>query len=183
MLDRLIAFFVIIVLLPLLLVLLFVTVVDTRCNPIFIQKRTVYGDVVFNFYKIRSMKKNAPNVPTGEFLNSELYISPWGKFIRIYSLDELLNLICIIKGDMKFIGPRPIMICENELIDLRRRNGIYCLPGVTGLAQINGRDMISMKKKIACERYYNRSKSSTSLRIYILFKTLIIVFRKTGISH
>ena len=114
--DRIIAIFLIVFLSPILVILILVTLVHFKCNPIFIQKRTVNGDVVFNFYKIRSMLKTAPNIPTGKFNTAELYITKWGKFLRIYSLDELLNLLCIIRGDMKFIGPRPIMIVETELL-------------------------------------------------------------------
>jgi O-antigen biosynthesis protein WbqP len=94
-----------------------------------------------------------------------------------------MNLVSIIKGDMKFIGPRPIMDIENELIDLRRRNGISGLAGITGLAQINGRDEITMQRKVACERYYKRHHPSMSLRMMILLRTFIIVIRKSGISH
>jgi O-antigen biosynthesis protein WbqP len=181
--DRILAFLLIIILSPILLVLIIITFMDLKCNPIFVQKRTVAGVSEFNFYKIRSMRKLAPHVPTGEFKNVNEYITRWGRLLRIFSLDELLNLICIVNGDMKFIGPRPIMICETGLISLRSKNGIDCKPGITGLAQINGRDLITVDRKVACEKYYNRRKLSVNLRIYIIYKTVLIVIKKSGITH
>ena len=181
--DRLIALVLLICLLPLILVILFITTIDLKCNPIYIQKRTVDGKYEFDFYKVRSMRKNAPQVPTGEFKTAELYISRWGKFLRSNSLDELLNLICIVQGNMKFIGPRPIMTTEYELISMRYKNKIISKPGVTGLAQINGRDVISMARKVACERIYENRKTSIKIRLAIILKTLVIVLKRSGITH
>jgi O-antigen biosynthesis protein WbqP len=181
--DRLIALIVIICISPLLLILLIVTMIDLKCNPIFSQKRTVNGESEFVFYKLRSMHKDAPVVPTAEFEGAQKYISRWGSFVRMYSLDELFNLICIIKGDMNFIGPRPIMSCEVYLLGLRINNNIKSKPGLTGLAQVNGRDLITLKRKVVCERYYEMKKKSIMLRISILLKTVEIVFRKSGITH
>jgi len=181
--DRIIALVLLIILAPVLFLLMFITFLDFKCSPVFTQIRTVSGGQHFSFYKIRSMRSTAPNVPTGELSNSGLYISRWGRFLRIYSLDELFNLICVVKGDMQFIGPRPIMPCETAFVSLRFTNGVDCKPGITGLAQINGRDLITMNRKVACERYYNRRKSSLKLRIYIVYKTFLIVIKKTGILH
>ena len=181
--DRIIAFVLIIIISPILLILICITLFDLKCNPIFIQKRTVSGQGDFNFYKIRSMYKTAPHVPTGEFSDVHKHTSRWGRFIRLYSLDELLNLVCIVFGYMKFIGPRPIMICETELVLLRLKNGINDKPGITGLAQINGRDNIRIGRKVACEKYYNRRKASLKLRLFIIYKTVLIVIKKTGITH
>jgi O-antigen biosynthesis protein WbqP len=181
--DRIIAAVLIIILSPILILLMCITFLDLKYSPIFIQLRTLSGVEEFNFYKIRSMRKTAPKVPTGEFKNVDVYISRWGRFLRFYSLDELLNLICIVNGDMKFIGPRPIMPCEAELVGLRFKNGINGKPGITGLAQVSGRDLISINRKVACERYYNYRKKSLKLRIFIIYKTVIIVIKKSGITH
>lgn len=181
--DRIIALMLLICLSPVILVLLLITLVNLKCNPVFVQKRTVSGKTEFDFYKIRSMHKHSPNVPTGEFAFPSVYITRWGKFLRSNSLDELLNLICIVKGDMKFIGPRPIMPCEIELIKLRSKNKINSFPGLTGLAQVNGRDVISHYRKVACERFYEIRKGSLMLRVYIVAKTIEIVIKKTGITH
>ncbi len=102
--------------------------------------------------------------------------------MRSYSIDELLNLINILRGDMNFIGPRPIMPDETELTLLRLRNGICGKAGITGLAQINGRDFVTLTRKVACERFYERNKS-LKLQIWIIWKTFWLVIRKVGVSH
>ncbi len=102
--------------------------------------------------------------------------------MRSYSIDELLNLINILKGDMNFIGPRPIMPNEAELTTLRIVNNIKGKAGLTGLAQINGRDFVTLTKKVACERYYERNKS-LKLQIWIIWRTFWLVIRKVGVSH
>ena len=181
--DRILALILIIILSPLLILLICITAFNLKCNPIFLQIRTVSGRSEFKFYKIRSMHKLAPNVPTGTFKDANLYITRWGRFLRMYSMDELLNLVCIVNGDMKFIGPRPIMTCESDLVLLRTKNRIECKPGITGLAQISGRDLITVNRKIACERYYSRKSSSLSLRLFIIYRTFVIVVKKTGITH
>lgn len=181
--ERTIALILLIALSPLIILLLIITILDLNCNPIFVQKRTVNGSTEFDFYKIRSMIKSAPVIPTSEFKGGDSYITPWGKILRTFSLDELLNLVNILKGDMTFIGPRPIMLCEAELVKLRLRNGIFGKPGLTGLAQINGRDKISLTRKVACERFYQSRKLSFKLRVWILLKTCYIVVRRLDITH
>ena len=181
--ERILALVLIIIISPILVMLMLITFWDLKCNPIFIQTRTLSGEENFRFYKIRSMRKSAPNVPTGELKNANVHITLWGRFLRTYSLDELLNLICIINGDMKFIGPRPIMPAEVELLALRSKNKVTSKPGITGLAQIKGRDLITMNRKVACERYYCRWKASPKIRIYIIGVTFLSVIKKTGISH
>jgi O-antigen biosynthesis protein WbqP len=181
--ERLVAVVIIIVSMPLLLILLTITAIVFRTNPIFSQTRTVNGEKEFTFFKIRSMKKEAPNLPTSEFVDTKIYINEWGNFLRKSSLDELLNLICVIRGDMKFIGPRPIMVNEIAFANLRKKNGISCKPGITGLAQINGRDLIVISRKLACERYYKMHKKNINIRLFILHKTAISVIKKSGIAH
>ncbi len=181
--NRIIAILLLIFLSPLIFILLVITTINLRCNPIFTQNRTVNGDESFVFFKIRSMIVTAPVVPTSQLLEADVYITRWGKFLRAYSLDEILNLVCIVRGDMNFIGPRPIMENEFELMQLRNKNGIRCKPGITGLAQVNGRDFIKLNRKVACERYFKSHKSSMFLRIFILLKTLRMVIDKSGILH
>ncbi len=180
--NRIFALIIIILLIPLLLVVLIVTFVDLRCSPIFRQIRTVNGDCTFVFYKFRSMRKSAPDVPTESLDNPHQYITKWSKFMRAYSIDELLNLINILKGDMNFVGPRPIMPEETKLISLRKKYGIKNKAGITGLAQINGRDFVSITKKVACERFYEKNKSF-KLSIWIIWRTFWLVVRKVGVSH
>jgi O-antigen biosynthesis protein WbqP len=182
MINRIIAIILLLLfLLPILFILL-VTLIDLRCNPVFKQFRTVDGSKYFQIYKIRTMRQNAPQVQTGLLLQPELFITKFGAFVRKSSMDELLNLVSIAKGDMDFIGPRPVMSSEIEIIGLRRNCGIIGKGGVTGFAQINGRDLITLTRKIAAERYYKQNRSF-KLDLFIFYKTLHVVFNRSGIAH
>lgn len=181
--ERLLALLLLILVFPVLLILLLITVIDLGANPIYSQLRTVDGTIIFRFYKIRSMKLNAPLVSSNDFVNGEKYITKWGRFIRTHSLDEILNLFCIVKGDMKFIGPRPVILSENILISMRSRHGIREIPGVTGFAQINGRDFVSLERKVFYEKVYSLKKRSITFRLYIILKTTQVVLSKIGVTH
>jgi O-antigen biosynthesis protein WbqP len=180
--TRLIAFLILLLLSPILIIILIITAIDLQANPIFIQTRVIAGPGTFSFYKIRSMRKIAPSLPTNLIRNPKNFITSWGRFLRTTSIDEIMNLISIVKGDMNFIGPRPIMVVETDLIELRKKCRIVSKGGITGLAQIKGRDFISPTRKIAAERYYQANKSF-SLDSYILLQTLIIVMRRNGVAH
>jgi O-antigen biosynthesis protein WbqP len=122
------------------------------------------------------MKKNTPNVATHLLTNPDQYLLTIGKFIRKTSLDELPNLINIIKGEMVFVGPRPALYNQNDLMALRVATGVDKLkPGITGWAQINGRDDISIQKKVELEQEYLHTRS-TLLDIEIIIKTFSNVF-------
>jgi O-antigen biosynthesis protein WbqP len=180
--NRLIALLLLLLISPIVLLLLFITFIDIRDNPIFMQRRVVDGSKVFNFYKIRSMAIDAPLIPTPFFSDSKLYITKWGSFLRKSSLDELLNLISIINGDMNFIGPRPVMVEEFTIIESRKKHRIKSKGGITGFAQINGRDIITPNRKIAAEKYYESHKS-LRLDIFIFFTTFKLVIKRSGVSH
>lgn len=129
------------------------------------------------------MKKNTPNVATHLLTNPEQYLLKIGKVIRKTSLDELPNLINIIKGEMVFVGPRPALYNQDDLMALRVSVGVDKLkPGITGWAQINGRDEISIEKKVAFEKEYLERKSFL-FDVYIIFKTLTNVLFSKGVSH
>jgi len=129
------------------------------------------------------MKKNTPNVATHLLTNPEQYLLKIGKFIRKTSLDELPNLINIIKGEMVFVGPRPALYNQNDLMALRLAAGVDKLkPGITGWAQINGRDDISLEKKVELEQEYLQKKSFL-LDIEIIIKTFTNVLFSKGVSH
>ena len=136
----------------------------------------------FKFVKFRSMHKNAPHLSTNDFHDSDKYITKIGSIIRKTSIDEMLNLINILKGDMNFIGPRPIIPQEIELQTLRREMRVYAKPGLTGLAQVNGRDNISIKEKVLYDKYFQIHKS-LKLRTYIILKTLYIVSFGKDVVH
>jgi O-antigen biosynthesis protein WbqP len=129
------------------------------------------------------MKKNTPNVATHLLTNPEQYLLKIGKFIRKTSLDELPNLINIVKGEMVFVGPRPALYNQDDLMALRVATGVDKLkPGITGWAQINGRDEISIKDKVALEQEYLQRKSFF-FDIKIIIKTFINVLFSKGVSH
>jgi O-antigen biosynthesis protein WbqP len=153
-------------------------------NPVFFtQKRVGIDYSFFNIYKFRSMKKHAPNVATHLLTNPDQYILKIGKFIRKTSLDELPNLINIIKGEMVFVGPRPALYNQDDLMQLRVANGVHKLkPGITGWAQINGRDEIFIPEKVKFEKEY-LSRKSILFDIEIIFKTFTSVLRSKGVKH
>jgi O-antigen biosynthesis protein WbqP len=130
------------------------------------------------------MKTNTPNVATNLLKNPKKYLLRVGGFLRKLSLDELPNLLNIIKGDMSFVGPRPALYNQDDLMQLRLNAGVSNLkPGLTGWAQINGRDKLSMEQKVALEKEY-LDKKNFAFDVNIFFRTLIFVFFiKEDISH
>ena len=149
----------------------------------FTQMRVGVDYTFFKMYKFRSMKKNTPNVATHLLLNPDQYLLKIGKFIRKTSLDELPNLINVIKGEMVFVGPRPALYNQDDLMDFRVATGVSKLkPGITGWAQINGRDEISIAQKVQLEQEY-LFKKSFLFDIEILIKTFTNVFFSNGVSH
>ena len=160
MLNRLFALFVIIILSPIFILVTLVVLLEDGFPIFFTQKRVGVNYTFFNIYKFRSMKKDTPNVATHLLTNPEQYLLKIGKFIRKTSLDELPNLINIIKGEMVFVGPRPALYNQDDLMALRVKAGVDKLkPGITGWAQINGRDEISIEAKVALEQEYLQKKS------------------------
>ena len=129
------------------------------------------------------MKKDTPNIPThlvNESQNINTFIGP---ILRKSSIDELPQLINILKGEMEFIGPRPALYNQDDLKNLRTERGIHKLkPGVTGWAQINGRDDLSIPEKVELDEYYLKNKSF-GLNIKILFMTVAKVLSLKGVSH
>ena len=129
------------------------------------------------------MKKNTPKVATHLLTNPDQYLLKIGKFIRKTSLDELPNLINIVKGEMVFVGPRPALYNQDDLMQFRVATGVSKLkPGITGWAQINGRDEISVAQKVQLEQEYLYKKSFL-FDIEILIKTITNVLFSKGVSH
>ncbi len=150
---------------------------------LFVQKRVGVNYTFFNIYKFRSMKKNTPNVATHLLVSPEKYLLKIGKFIRKTSIDEFPNLINILNGDMVFVGPRPALYNQDDLMSLRIIAGVHKLkPGITGWAQINGRDNISIEKKVQLEQEY-LYKKSLIFDFKIIFKTFINVLFTNGVTH
>ena len=138
-----------------------------------------------NFYmpKIRTMVINTPQIATHLVENPDLLYTPYGKLLRKYSIDELPQIYSVIKGDMSFVGPRPALFNQEDLISIRKREGLdKVLPGITGWAQVNGRDELSLKNKVFLEKEYLKKKSFF-FDIYIIWLTLRKVVLKDGVTH
>ena len=131
--------------------------------------------------KFRSMLTGTPAVATHLLDNANSYLSPIGNFLRLSSLDELPQLLSVLKGDMSFVGPRPALYSQDDLIALRTQKGVdKMLPGITGWAQVNGRDELSISDKVALDvEYINRQ--SFWFDIEILWMTLFKVIKKDGV--
>jgi O-antigen biosynthesis protein WbqP len=183
MLNRLFALILLLILLPLLLLVAISIFIEDGSPIFFKQKRVGINYTFFNIYKFRSMKKNTPNVATHLLENPGQYLLKIGGLLRKFSLDELPNLINIIRGDMVFVGPRPALYNQDDLMALRVAAGVDKLkPGITGWAQINGRDDISIEKKVQLEQEY-MYKKSTLFDIEIIIKTFTNVLFSKGVSH
>ena len=183
MLNRLFAFLLLIIFSPILFLIAIIIFTQDGFPILFWQKRVGINYTFFNIYKFRSMKKNTPNLATHLLTNPEQYLLKIGKFIRKTSLDELPNLINIIKGEMVFVGPRPALYNQDDLMALRVATGVDKLkPGITGWAQINGRDDISIEKKVQLEHEYLQKKSFL-FDLTIVIKTFTNVMFSKGVSH
>jgi O-antigen biosynthesis protein WbqP len=141
------------------------------------------NNVVFKMPKFRSMRTDTPAVATHLLSNPDSYLTPIGSFIRKSSLDELPQLWSIFKGDMSFVGPRPALYNQHDLIELRTQAGVHTLiPGLTGWAQINGRDELPIPQKVALDAEYLRTHTLL-MDIKIVILTFLKVLRRDGIAH
>lgn len=183
MLNRLFALLLLIVLSPLFLIVALFILMEDGFPIFFTQKRVGVNYSFFQIYKFRSMKKNTPNVATHLLINPAQYLLKIGGLLRKLSLDELPNLINIIKGEMVFVGPRPALYNQDDLMTLRVAVGVDKLkPGITGWAQINGRDEISIEAKVQLEKEYLYRKSFL-FDIEIVVRTFTNVLFSKGVSH
>ena len=138
---------------------------------------------IFKMPKFRSMQVGTPAVATHLLSNPKAYLTPIGSFLRKSSLDELPQLWNIIKGDMSFVGPRPALFNQHDLIELRTQSGVHQLvPGLTGWAQINGRDELPIPQKVALDITYMQKKSLW-LDVKIIFLTGLKVLRRDNVTH
>jgi O-antigen biosynthesis protein WbqP len=138
---------------------------------------------IFKMPKFRSMRTNAPQVATHLLSNPDAYLTPIGGFLRRSSLDELPQLFSVLNGDLSLVGPRPALFNQDDLIALRTESGVHNLvPGITGWAQVNGRDELPIPEKVRLDCEYLRTRSFW-LDIKILFLTIVKVARREGVSH
>lgn len=183
MINKLSALILLILFSPIFIFVAIAIIVEDGLPVLFIQKRVGINYTFFKIYKFRSMKKDTPNVATHLLVNPDQYLLKIGKFIRKTSLDELPNLINIIKGEMVFVGPRPALYNQDDLMAFRVATSVSKLkPGVTGWAQINGRDEISIAQKVQLEQEYLYKKSFL-FDVEIIIKTFKDVLFSKGVRH
>jgi O-antigen biosynthesis protein WbqP len=183
MLSRIIALLLMGILFPLILLVSILILLQDGLPIFFKQKRVGINYSFFFIYKFRTMKKNTPNVATHLLVNPAQHLLKIGPLLRKLSLDELPNLINIIKGEMVFVGPRPALYNQDDLMEFRVATGVSKLkPGITGWAQINGRDEISIVDKVQLEQEYLQKKSFL-FDLEILVKTFTNVLFSKGVSH
>ena len=141
------------------------------------------NNTMFRMPKFRTMRLNAPTVATHLLDNPKEFLIHCGSFLRRFSLDELPQLWSVLKGDMSFIGPRPALYNQDDLIELRTKKGLDKLvPGITGWAQVNGRDNLSIPLKVEYDEYYMKNKSFF-LNLKVLYMTFLKVIRAEGVKH
>ena len=172
----------IILLLPILLIALLVRFTSNG-KTLYWSDRVGKNGVLFRMPKFRTMQVDTPTVATHLMTNPNAFLSPIGVFLRRLSLDELPQLYSVLKGDMSFVGPRPALFNQDDLIALRTEKGVdKLLPGITGWAQVNGRDELSIPDKVALDvEYLNRQ--SFWFDIKILWMTFLKVIKRDGVSH
>lgn len=171
-----------ILLLPIIIVAVLVKM--TSKGPIlYWSDRVGRNNVIFKMPKFRSMKVDTPAVATHLLTDPQSVLTPIGHFLRKSSLDELPQLWSIIKGDMSFVGPRPALFNQDDLIALRTEQGVHTLiPGLTGWAQINGRDELPIPQKVALDVEYMQRRSLW-FDIQVLWLTFVKVIRRDDVSH
>jgi len=171
--DFIISLTLIIFLIPLMIFLLIICLSESP-KPIFVQKRVGKNQVPFNLYKFRTMKVNSPSLAS--HLVSQNQVTPIGRIIRLLKLDELLQLINVLKGDMSLIGPRPCLFNQKELISERDKYNLFSVkPGISGLAQIKGIDM--SKPFLLAKTEHNMISNFSQIKY---FKYLFLTFSGKG---
>ena len=161
-----------------------IAVLTTSTGPVlYWSDRVGRHNKIFKMPKFRSMRVDTPAVATHLLSDPAKYLTPIGSFLRKSSLDELPQLWSIIKGDMSFVGPRPALFNQHDLIALRTEYGVHELvPGLTGWAQVNGRDELPIPEKVALDAEYLRLHTLT-FDIRILWMTFVKVLRRDGVTH
>jgi len=182
-LSRILGILALILLSPVLVIVGLIILIDDGFPVLYRQKRIGVNNSKFMIYKFRTMRKDTPDIPTHLVTDPASLYTKIGPLLRKLSLDELPQLINIIKGEMNFVGPRPALHNQDDLIDLRTKAGVHKLyPGVTGWAQVNGRDELPIPVKVGFDEFYLKNKS-IKLDILIMLKTLVKSLNMSGVSH
>jgi len=181
--DLILAIFLFLILLTPLLLIAILVIISSKGPALYWSDRVGVNNEIFKMPKFRSMLVDTPAVATHLLSDPDAYLSPIGGFLRHSSLDELPQLFSVLKGDMSFVGPRPALFNQDDLIDLRTENGVdKLLPGITGWAQVNGRDELSIPDKVALDAEY-LNRQSFWFDIKILWMTLSKVVKRDSVSH
>ena len=181
--DRILAGIALVILSPLFLIVSIAQKISAPDEPVFfLQKRVGKNAHCFNIIKFRTMKSSAPkNVATGDLADPQIYISRLGRFLRDTSIDELPQFVNVVKGEMSLIGPRPLVYTEREIRFLRRWYGVYQVrPGITGWAQVNGRDTVDIYDKVYYDREYVQNVS-LKFDLKVLWKSVLVVLGRHGV--
>jgi len=181
--SKIFSLFLLICLSPILFIVAIAIMIDDGFPILFRQKRIGINNQKFEIYKFRTMKRDIPEIPTHLVKNPQSFYTRSGPWLRKFSIDEFPQLINIIKGEMVFVGPRPALHNQDDLVELRTRIGVHeLMPGVTGWAQVNGRDELSIPEKVQFDEYYLKNKSWL-FDIKIVFITLLKVIGMQNVSH
>ena len=181
--DRILAGIALVILSPLFLIVSIAQKISAPDEPVFfLQKRVGKNAHCFNIIKFRTMKSSAPkNVATGDLADPQIYISRLGRFLRDTSIDELPQFVNVVKGEMSLIGPRPLVYTEREIRFLRRWYGVYQVtPGITGWAQVNGRDAVEIYDKVYYDREYVQNVS-LKFDLKVIWKSVLVVLGRKGV--
>jgi len=181
--DLLVGFvFLVLLIIPMLMIAILVQL-TSKGSVLYWSDRVGRENKIFKMPKFRSMRIDTPAVATHLLSDPDVYLSPIGGFLRITSLDELPQIWSILKGDMSFVGPRPALFNQDDLIALRTEYGVDQLtPGLTGWAQVNGRDELPIPEKVALDVEYMQ-RQSFWFDLKILWMTFLKVIKRDGVSH
>jgi len=181
--DIILSFFSLLFLLPIIIFIALVVKLTSKGPILYWSNRVGKNNLIFKMAKFRTMNMGTPVLATHLLSDPKLHLTPPGPVLRSLSLDELPQLWNILIGNMSFVGPRPALCNQYDLIELRKKNGIdKLIPGLTGWAQVNGRDALSIQNKVDFEIYYLQNQTFL-FDLQILKSTFQIVISRTGIKH
>ena len=165
------------------LTIAFLVKITSKGSVLYWSDRVGKKNKIFKMPKFRTMMVDTPAVATHLMKDPDVYLTPIGSFLRKFSLDELPQLYSILKGDISFVGPRPALYNQDDLIELRTKKGIHKLiPGITGWAQVNGRDELPIPVKVEFDEYYLKNRSFI-FDMKILWMTVVKVVKREGVTH
>ncbi len=181
--DMFASFVMVFVFAPLFLLCALAVKTTSKGSVFHVSDRVGKENQIFKMLKFRTMQIDTPHVATHLMSDPSQYLTPIGGFLRKTSLDELPQVLNVLKGDMSLVGPRPALFNQDDLVALRTETGVHRLvPGITGWAQVNGRDELPIPEKVELDAFYLENRSFR-LDCEILFRTVVNVFKRDGVSH